>query len=158
MSVLVISINSLFGTIPTTIGYLSKLAVFAAGTNSFTGSIPSQLGNLISLANLALGQNKLTGTIPTSLGQMTALSVLTFDNTKIYGSVPASLCQAHLTTLTGSATSIACYANCLSTVTTRVFDASVYACTQGKYILIIAIFFILSYTRETFKMTFFNLM
>ena len=132
---LVFSTNNFFGTIPTTVGYLTNVVTFDLGNNRLSGSIPTQLVNLVYVTYLYLGQNKLTGTIPTGLGFMTGLAVFSFDTSSIYGSVPASLCQPHLSRIIATATSIVCYANCLSTVASKNFDASAYACTQGSVIL-----------------------
>jgi hypothetical protein len=49
--------NSITGSIPTSIGSLSNLAIFIAHTNSMTGSIPSSIGSLSKLITIHADTN-----------------------------------------------------------------------------------------------------
>ncbi len=83
--------NHMTGTIPASLGNLSKLTYLDIGNNYLTGSLPPELGNLINLQYLDLYNNKLTGSIPSSLGNLINLQHLNFYHNKLTGDIPASL-------------------------------------------------------------------
>jgi hypothetical protein len=65
----------LTGTLPTTIGLLTKLTVLVAAQCQLQGTIPSELALLSStLEVLSLGSPNLEGTLPESIGDLTLLS------------------------------------------------------------------------------------
>jgi hypothetical protein len=105
---LLLSNNSLTGTIPAELGNLTNLTHLHLYTNSLTGTIPAELGNMTSLNYLWLQSNSLTGTIPAELGNLTSLTSLSFGNNSLSGSIPAWL--GNLTNLT----SLSLYNNSLS--------------------------------------------
>jgi len=55
-----VAINSLTGTIPTTLGNLANVQLLHLGDNLFTGTIPSEQGQISSLAYLNLELNSFT--------------------------------------------------------------------------------------------------
>jgi Leucine-rich repeat (LRR) protein len=63
----------LTGTIPESIGDMTRLTRLAMDDNSLEGTIPSSLGRLQKLRTLRLQRNSLTGTVPTELGNILAL-------------------------------------------------------------------------------------
>jgi Leucine-rich repeat (LRR) protein len=68
-----LSLNSLTGTLPTTISKLSKLYYFSVRFNQITGTIPSFFGDLANLEQLSVYNNKMSGTIPPELGNLQRL-------------------------------------------------------------------------------------
>lgn len=59
--------NQLNGSIPPTLGNLSRLQVLDLSQNSLSGPIPPSLGNLKNLIILNLSSNNLSGTIPLTI-------------------------------------------------------------------------------------------
>ncbi|GMP63532.1 hypothetical protein CsSME_00025175 [Camellia sinensis var. sinensis] len=64
------------GPIPETIGSLQQLSILSLSSNSFSGPIPPLMGNLFNLYWLDLTGNKLSGTIPISNGSTPGLDKL----------------------------------------------------------------------------------
>ncbi len=64
---LLLSNESLSGTIPTELGRLFELTHLNLSSNSLTGSIPRELGLLYNLEEIRLSGNSLTGCIPVAL-------------------------------------------------------------------------------------------
>ncbi|CAN1159121.1 MDIS1-interacting receptor like kinase 2 [Linum perenne] len=110
--------NQFTGTIPATIGLLSKLQFLDLSTNYLTGTIPVSIANLTrvteldisrndingtldprlfagsglaSLRNLLLETTGLGGSIPEEIGNLRNLSVLALGENWFSGSIPASL-------------------------------------------------------------------
>lgn len=76
------------GTIPESIGKLSKLESLLIGNNPYTGTIPSTLGLLTNLKVIGLDRTHLTGTIPHSISSLVNLEqMVAFGNT-FSGSLP----------------------------------------------------------------------
>ncbi|XP_044498767.1 MDIS1-interacting receptor like kinase 2-like [Mangifera indica] len=87
-----LSINELFGIIPSQIGYLSKLKYLDFSTNQFSGKIPTEIGVLTHLETLHLAENQLNGSsIPNEIGQLKSLIDLALYSNGLEGSIPASL-------------------------------------------------------------------
>ncbi|KAL7192866.1 hypothetical protein ACSBR2_024640 [Camellia fascicularis] len=61
--------NSLYGTIPSHIGSLSRLTFLSLSINHLTGSIPASTANLSNLINLYLYGNQLSGPSLKKLGR-----------------------------------------------------------------------------------------
>ncbi|XP_077233748.1 uncharacterized protein LOC143876030 [Tasmannia lanceolata] len=80
--------NSLHGSTPNHIGFLSKLTFLDLSKNSFSGSIPLSLGNLTKLTNLSLFHNNISSNIPQEIGSLKNLLVLRLGSNNLYGSVP----------------------------------------------------------------------
>ncbi len=90
--------KGLNGTIPASLGKLSKLEALFFTFNQLTGSIPAQLGDLTSLQHLGLLNNQLSGTIPPQLGSLTKLQELFLNDNQLTGAIPTELSE--LTRLT----------------------------------------------------------
>uniref|UniRef100_A0A0R0FM71 non-specific serine/threonine protein kinase n=1 Tax=Glycine max TaxID=3847 RepID=A0A0R0FM71_SOYBN len=83
--------NKLSGSIPFTIGNLSKLSVLYISLNELTGPIPTSIGNLVNLNFMLLDENKLFGSIPFTIGNLSKLSVLSISSNELSGAIPASI-------------------------------------------------------------------
>ena len=80
--------KGLNGTIPASLGKLSKLEALFFTFNQLTGSIPAELGDLTSLQHLGLLNNQLSGTIPPQLSNLTNLLLLRLQHNQLSGSIP----------------------------------------------------------------------
>lgn len=69
--------ESLDGSIPTTIGYLTKLRLLFIPNNSMEGALPSEIGNLSLLQQINLSYSQIQGSLPSEIGRLTSL--VTFD-------------------------------------------------------------------------------
>lgn len=76
MEYLELARNKLGGTLPETIGMLSKLEYLGLARNSFSGSIPASIGSLLSLRTLDLTSNSMNGTIHENIGKLSTLAAL----------------------------------------------------------------------------------
>lgn len=83
--------NSLTGNIPASLGQLSSLSVIDLSQNLFTGSIPSSLSSLTNLTKLDLSSNYLSGPVLTDFGSLSSLEFLNLSNNSLTGSIPAQL-------------------------------------------------------------------
>ncbi|KAJ3250703.1 hypothetical protein HDU77_006431 [Chytriomyces hyalinus] len=83
--------NSLTGTIPSTVGAMTKLTIIDIGLNGLTGEIPSSISQMSALQEMYIGYNKLTGEIPSSVSSMAShLRVINMSNNKLTGPLPTS--------------------------------------------------------------------
>ncbi|KAK9689527.1 hypothetical protein RND81_09G064800 [Saponaria officinalis] len=82
---------NLTGSIPPSIGKLTKLSVVLLTSNNLSGPIPNSFGKLTKLITFHLHDNRLTGLIPTSLGNLRELNAIDFSNNQLTGSIPANL-------------------------------------------------------------------
>ncbi|GKV49577.1 hypothetical protein SLEP1_g56317 [Rubroshorea leprosula] len=83
--------NSLYGTIPSSIGRLSQLRVLYLDFNDFLGNIPSEIGLLRSLSLLSLYGNQLNGSIPKEIGILGSLKEVDLSNNNLSGQIPSSI-------------------------------------------------------------------
>ncbi|KAE8656045.1 Leucine-rich repeat protein kinase family protein isoform 2 [Hibiscus syriacus] len=81
--------NNLAGSIPATLGQLRNLKIFDLSINSLTGSIPSSFGSLGNIERLQLASNYLSGSIPPSLGSLKGLQVFNVSDNNLSGSIPS---------------------------------------------------------------------
>ncbi|XP_059638108.1 MDIS1-interacting receptor like kinase 2-like [Cornus florida] len=93
-----LSLNKISGTIPTEIGQLASLRILYLSRNLISGSIPQEIGNLSSLTELSLFRNYLRGAIPASIGNLRNLTILHLYETGLSGSIPSGI--GNLTKLT----------------------------------------------------------
>ncbi|WCJ39261.1 Leucine-rich receptor-like protein kinase family protein [Euphorbia peplus] len=92
LNFLAIDGNLLQGTIPESIGNLSKnLTKLYMGENQISGQIPATIGNLSSLTLLNVSYNSISGPIPEEVGQLKNLQELTLAGNRISGQIPDSL-------------------------------------------------------------------
>jgi hypothetical protein len=73
------------GTLPRSIGQLTKLTSLNLETNSLSGTIPDVFADLVNMSVFNLADNKLTGQIPLELGD---LSTLVLSSNKLSGPIP----------------------------------------------------------------------
>ncbi|GMY08930.1 probable leucine-rich repeat receptor-like protein kinase At1g35710 isoform X3 [Fagus crenata] len=86
LTILNLSNNLFFDTIPSHLANLSKLIHLDLSANQLSGKIPS-ICQLTSLRSLSLRRNILTGTIPTSIGNSSNLAKLDVSENKLSGSI-----------------------------------------------------------------------
>ncbi|TYI62115.1 hypothetical protein E1A91_D10G222600v1 [Gossypium mustelinum] len=87
--------NSLYGPIPSHIGYLSKLIFLDLSYNYFSGHIPSEICLLKSLQLISLVRNKISGPIPQEIGNLSTVSNIFFYLNHLSGPIPASIGRLH---------------------------------------------------------------
>uniref|UniRef100_A0A2N9HYD6 Protein kinase domain-containing protein n=1 Tax=Fagus sylvatica TaxID=28930 RepID=A0A2N9HYD6_FAGSY len=86
LTILNLSNNLFFDTIPSHLANLSKLIHLDLSANQLSGKIPS-ICQLTSLRSLSLRRNILTGTIPTSIRNSSNLAKLNVSDNKLSGSI-----------------------------------------------------------------------
>ncbi|KAK9993334.1 hypothetical protein SO802_023037 [Lithocarpus litseifolius] len=86
-----LSMNKLFGTVPSEISRLSKLIYLNTSSNNFSGAIPPQIGLLTHLKMLDLSNNQLSGSIPKSLGNLSNITFLELYTNQLSGTIPEEL-------------------------------------------------------------------
>ncbi|KAM0828011.1 hypothetical protein ACQ4PT_067825 [Festuca glaucescens] len=91
LEVLLLSEDQLIGDIPSEIGKLTGLTALVMQNNSLSGHIPDTLGNLPNMSLLSLSHNKLSGEIPRSIGKLDQLTELYLMENNLTGQIPASL-------------------------------------------------------------------
>ncbi|XP_054811835.1 probable leucine-rich repeat receptor-like protein kinase At1g35710 isoform X2 [Prosopis cineraria] len=100
--VLNLQYNKLSGSIPQSIGMLSRLQYLSLEGNNFSGSIPQSLGHCTNLSVLSMALNNLSGIIPPSFGRLTNLTDVRFHRNNLHGDLPqefgnvSSLIVVHL--------------------------------------------------------------
>ncbi|XP_022869660.1 probable LRR receptor-like serine/threonine-protein kinase At2g16250 isoform X2 [Olea europaea var. sylvestris] len=88
---LYLSDNSLTGLIPAALGSFFSLSILDLSRNQLTGRIPSDISTLGNLTNLDLSSNYLSGGIPIGFGSLSSLEVLNLSNNSLGSSVPAQM-------------------------------------------------------------------
>ncbi|XP_028063527.1 leucine-rich repeat protein 2-like [Camellia sinensis] len=83
--------NSLYGTIPSHIGSLSRLIFLSLSINHLTGSIPASIANLSNLISLHLYGNQLSGPIPQEIGTLASLVDLKLSGNSLTSTIPVSI-------------------------------------------------------------------
>jgi hypothetical protein len=76
--------NKISGTIPTSVGLLSKLERLQLTENRLEGTLPTELGNLQSIRFLSFKNNDISGTLPTEIGQLNFIRKCTREPSSIY--------------------------------------------------------------------------
>ncbi|KAI8546960.1 hypothetical protein RHMOL_Rhmol07G0160000 [Rhododendron molle] len=87
----IVGANMLSGSIPESIGKLSKLEQIYMYTNKLSGKIPSSIGNLTQLSILSLSENKLEERIPNSLGNCKRLVGIDLGYNNLTGTIPGQI-------------------------------------------------------------------
>ena len=80
--------EGLNGTVPVSLGRLTRLIDLDLSNNELTGEIPGELGDLYFLRVLNLRTNELTGEIPDELGNLRNLKVLNLHSNSLSGGIP----------------------------------------------------------------------
>ena len=95
LSMRVLGINQIDGTIPSGIENLVNLTYLDLVMNHLTGNIPSNIGKLHKMQALGLLGNILSRGIPSSIDNLTLLLNLDLSSNNLVGDVPSSLaaCQ-----------------------------------------------------------------
>jgi Leucine-rich repeat (LRR) protein len=84
--------QSLIGSIPSQLSWLTGLQRLILTSNRLSGSIPKELfTNLVQLEVLDLGFNKLTGPLPPSLSSLVQLRRFSVNGNRLTGSCPSRL-------------------------------------------------------------------
>ncbi|XP_054782781.1 receptor-like protein EIX2 [Prosopis cineraria] len=83
--------NSLAGTIPPSMGFLSDLKSLHLNNNNLFGQIPLSLENCHNLQIFDVGGNNLSGNIPNWIGYNT--KVLQLRSNQFSGNIPLEICQ-----------------------------------------------------------------
>lgn len=79
-----LSHNELTGSIPSSIGYLTRLSYLNLSRNQFTGEVPSSLAFIWSLERIILDDNPgLSGVLPINLIHQSRLNILGFSGTNV---------------------------------------------------------------------------
>uniref|UniRef100_A0A6B2L230 Leucine-rich repeat-containing N-terminal plant-type domain-containing protein n=1 Tax=Arcella intermedia TaxID=1963864 RepID=A0A6B2L230_9EUKA len=104
---LILPKRNVSGSIPSSIGNLTKLQKLDLSFNALVSTIPSSLSTLRDLEQIRFQSNSLTGTIPPSLGLLPKLDTLLLQVNQLTGSIPSSLGSlSHLSELNLSSNSL----------------------------------------------------
>jgi Leucine-rich repeat (LRR) protein len=91
LKTILLSDNSINGTIPDEIGALKFLSRFDVSHNQIEGPFPLDLtGKFPVLRTLNIANNNFTGTIPESIASITFLNQLDISNNSFSGSIPGA--------------------------------------------------------------------
>jgi Leucine-rich repeat (LRR) protein len=88
--------NLLEGTIPISVGTLTKLSFLDLLENQVGGTLPSELGLLNQLEVLNIAYNEFTGSVPSTLANLSNLATLLLVGNNLNGSSLDSLCSTHI--------------------------------------------------------------
>ncbi|CAL2229552.1 unnamed protein product [Prunus armeniaca] len=89
--ILKLTAQKLAGSLPKSIGNLSRLTGIDLLNNSFAGEIPQEIGRLRSLRSLNLSWNSFGGKIPSNISHCAQLRVLRLGANELIGSIPNQL-------------------------------------------------------------------
>ncbi|XP_076924715.1 putative leucine-rich repeat receptor-like serine/threonine-protein kinase At2g24130 [Bidens hawaiensis] len=93
LTLLNLSSNSLYGTIPKELCQMARLERLYITDNMLSGEIPLCFGNVSKLGLLDLSINRLSNTIPDTFSSLSQLRKLLLHNNKLNGMIPTSLAQ-----------------------------------------------------------------
>lgn len=118
LQILKIQSNKLNGTLPFEIGSMASLTSLYVHFNELTGSLPSTIGELSSLVDLDIQGNNITSTLPAEMYYMSSLTLLDIRETFLTGTFPHFFCDVgHIVSNIGLADSdLTCFPTCLSNV------------------------------------------
>ncbi|XXG61938.1 hypothetical protein AAC387_Pa05g0414 [Persea americana] len=91
LNILDLSVNQFFGYLPLSIGNLTKLTTLYIFKNKISGSIPQEIGYLKNLVDLELSTNPLTGKIPPEFGNLSQLKVIGLSSNNLAGEIPKEM-------------------------------------------------------------------
>ncbi|PIN13605.1 Serine/threonine protein kinase [Handroanthus impetiginosus] len=100
LQIFYVSYNKLIGIIPKEIGNLHNLDVLYLAVNNLRGSIPKEIFNISTLRGIRVSVNQLTGYLPSNFGYgLPNLQELSLDNNNLSGEIPHSLSNSSKLTL-----------------------------------------------------------
>ena len=82
VGVLILSDNSLMGSLPSSLFNSQNLADLSLARNNFSRELPDNIGNAIGLEILMLGRNKFSGKVPESISKIVFLRLLDLSSNK----------------------------------------------------------------------------
>lgn len=129
--------KGLQGSLPTTLSLLTGgLTDLLLSDNSLTGTIPFQFGSLTKMGFLNLSRNKLSGTLPSSLGALTKMFAIYVQGNSLTGPIPTSFCSLNIKGLDMffGDNKLTCYPSCLLGAQTFFKDASLVPCAAGTLV------------------------
>ena len=85
VGVLILSNNSLMGSLPSSLFNSQNLAVLSLARNNYSRELPDNIGNATGLEILMLGRNKLSGKVPKSISKIVFLRLLDLSSNRFYG-------------------------------------------------------------------------
>ncbi|RWR97560.1 putative LRR receptor-like serine/threonine-protein kinase [Cinnamomum micranthum f. kanehirae] len=91
LTILNLSSNALHGTVPTHIGYLTKLSILDLSMNQFFSDLPHSLGNLIKLTTMYIYKHSISGTISQEIRYLRNFIKLDLSQNFLTGSIPLTL-------------------------------------------------------------------
>lgn len=89
--------NNLTGTLPTSIGKLTRLQDLWVNKNHLQGVIPTELSLLTDLVTLYVQDNPIEGLVPREIGNMHSLETIRLSGTKLGGVIPEEVCKLKTT-------------------------------------------------------------
>jgi hypothetical protein len=87
-----IDMNTMTGTIPSSIGSVQTLRSLSFTECNIKGPIPTEFGNMSNLKELWMSHNKLTGEIPVEFSKISTLQRLHLQGNDLIGDMPAEIC------------------------------------------------------------------
>lgn len=91
LGVLYVYYNKLSGQPLPIIGNITSLINLNIAGNNFTGSIPESFGNLVQLHSWVMGWNSFSGPLPKSIGNMKTLRQISINGNQFSGGIPSSI-------------------------------------------------------------------
>nr|CAB3484002.1 unnamed protein product [Digitaria exilis] len=88
---LILSLNNLVGTIPSTLGNITLLNKFICMFNGLDGGIPGELAALREMELLDIGGNRFSGGFPEAILNMSSLVRLDLDTNHFRGKMPSGI-------------------------------------------------------------------
>lgn len=80
--------NELIGTIPASVGELSKMENFFVSDNNLNGTLPETIGRWTNLIQFFVSSNSLIGSIPASVNNWTNIWIADFNDNNFTGKMP----------------------------------------------------------------------
>uniref|UniRef100_F6HZX4 Protein kinase domain-containing protein n=1 Tax=Vitis vinifera TaxID=29760 RepID=F6HZX4_VITVI len=91
LKVLGLAYTKISGSIPVSLGKLSKLQTLSVYTTMLSGEIPQELGNCSELVDLFLYENSLSGSLPLQLGKLQKLEKMLLWQNNLDGTIPEEI-------------------------------------------------------------------
>ncbi|KAH6833085.1 hypothetical protein C2S53_005723 [Perilla frutescens var. hirtella] len=86
--------NTMYGSIPHSIGFLARLESLSLHSNKFSGQMPFTMHNCTNLWKIHLSHNNLNGKLPSWIGTtLVNLEILILHSNKLSGEIPSEICH-----------------------------------------------------------------